>query len=110
MLMEYHLVFIVISIILLLFSLELLFIEKSKQAGIYSILIIAINLIICQINYMGFFGIDLIGATGDGSINITTYPDMYPIFSLFFLIFFLNVALVYYCWYKQTEDLWETKS
>ena len=107
MLVQYHLLFIASSFILLLISIYLLFLDKTKQGGIAALILIGLNLAICEMNYLVFFGIDLIGYTCEGTAVITKYPDMYMFFSFFFLMFWLNVALVYYCIYKQTHNIWE---
>lgn len=105
-LMEYHIVFIVIAFILLLYVFELIFHDNRPQSIVAAMIICAINSILCVINYLSFFGIGLIGYGTTGTPDVTSYGDMYPLFMFFFGMYWINVILIFYCWYKYTYTVW----
>ena len=106
MLMEYHIVFIIIAFILLLYAFELIFRENKPRSVIAAMIICGINTTLCVINYLSFFGIGLMGYVSDGTVDVTTYYDMYPLFMFFFGLYWINVILIFYCWYKYTFTVW----
>jgi hypothetical protein len=106
MLMDYHLVFIVLAFLLLLVSITFIFVDTTPQKIIAAMLLSGINTTLCTINYLSFFGIGIIGYTSTGAIDVTTYGDMYPVFMFFFGLYWVNVILIFYCWYKYTYTVW----
>ena len=106
MLMEYHIVFIIIAFILLIYALELLFHEDNPKSAIAAMIVCGINSTLCVINYLSFFGIGLVGFLSDGSTDVTMYNDMYPLFMFFFGLYWINVILIFYCWYKFAFHVW----
>lgn len=107
MLMDYHLVFIVLSIFIFVTSILILFILENKERIYGALILVGLNLVLCQINYLGFFGIDLLGFTSAGVAETTIYSDMYPYFSFFFMLFWFNVVLIYYIVYRHIHGMWE---
>lgn len=106
MLMEYHIVFIIIAFLLLLYAFELIFRENNPRSIIAAMIICGINTTLCVINYLSFYGIGIVGYTSDGSTEVTTYADMYPLFMFFFGLYWINMILIFYCWYKYTYTVW----
>jgi len=101
-LMDYHLVFIVLSFVMLLFTIFFLFDDNTPQKTIAAFIMCALNSVLCLINYLSFFGIGLIGYNAEGTLDVTTYGDMYPLFMYFFGIYWVNILFIFYCWYKYT--------
>lgn len=109
MLMEYHIVFIIISFIMLFYVFELLFREDNPRSTIAAMIMCGINTTICVINYLSFFGIGIVGYLSDGTVEVNTFGEMYPLFVFFFGMYWINIILIFYCWYKFTFKVW-TKS
>ena len=109
MLMEYHIVFIIITFILLVYTFELIFRDSTPKSIIAAMIICAINAILCVINYISFFGIGIIGYIGDGTVDVNTFADMYQLFMFFFGMYWINVILIFYCWYKHTVTVFTEK-
>ena len=107
--MDYHILFIVISFVLLLYVFELIFYENNARSVIAAMLICAINSILCVIIYLSFFGIGIVGYDTSGAVDVTTYSDMYPLFMFFFGMYWINVILIFYCWYRYTYTAWTGK-
>lgn len=100
LLADYHIVFIVISFLMLFLELYYIFIEPYKEGIIVGGILCSINWIICLINYMSFFAVGLAGADSDGAVSVTTYSGMYSFFILFFALQWINLILIFICWYK----------
>lgn len=100
LLADYHIVFIIISFFMLFLSLFCIFIEQYKEGIIVGGLLCGINWAICLINYMAFFGVGLPGVDSTGAVTVTTYSGMYSIFALFFALQWVNLILIFVCWYK----------
>jgi len=98
-LMDYHLVFIVIAFVLLIITIMLLFNKPDRERAIAAALIAGINYLICLINSYAFFGIGLVGFTGEGTSVVTALHDMSSFFVIFFLLIFFNIALIFYAYY-----------
>jgi hypothetical protein len=108
-LMDYHIVFIVISFVLLLYVFELVFFEDRARSVIAAMIICGLNSTLCVIIYLSFFGIGIIGYNISGEVDVTTYTDMYPLFMFFFGMYWINVILIFYCWYRYTYTVWTDK-
>ena len=100
LLADYHLVFIIICFVMLFMELYYIFIEPDKQGIIVAAILCAINWVMCLIIYMGFFGVGLPSVDYLGEISVTTYSDMYSNFILFFALHWINLILIFICWYK----------
>lgn len=106
MLMQYHIVFIIITFLMLFYSIELLFRENTPKNTIAAMIICAINGMLCVINYLSFFGIGIIGYIDDGTINVNTYHEMYSLFIFFFGMYWINMIFIIYGWYKFAYHVW----
>ena len=77
MIMDYHIMFIGISFFLFILTVLLLFyLEQTKENIIAAWIFAALNMLICQIIYLGFFGIGIIGYTPTGGITLNMVPNM----------------------------------
>ena len=109
MILEYHIVFIIITIILLLYIIKLLFLDKpeTKEQITAASILSALNMLTCQLVYLGFFGISIIGYESTGEIALNLVPDEYPLFAYFFLLYFVNIVFIYVCAMKWMNRVWE---
>lgn len=107
MFMDYHLVFIIISIILLLMTFIFIWFCDEKERLHPALLLVGLNFILSEMIWMGFFGIDVFGYVSDGSIVVNTEPGMYPYFGFFFVIWMMQIVLVFYIWYKHTQIIFD---
>lgn len=105
MIMNYHLVFMILSVLLLLMTMIFIWFQEEKERLYPALILIGLNMILSQIVFMGFFGIDIIGYASDGTINLNTVADMFPYFTFFWVIFFLNIVFIIYVWYKHTRQV-----
>ena len=105
--MEYHIIYIVIAFILLLFTVILLVENNTKEKTIWAALLAGINYNVCLIATFGFFGIGIIGVSGDGSVTVTAYHDMYSFYAIMYLLHWVNVGLMFYCYWLWVRKPWE---
>lgn len=106
MLMDYHLVFIVIAFMLLLFTVLLLVVDNTKEKTIFAMILSGVNYLICLINSLGFFAIGIIGYSSDGTVTINPNYDMYGLYAIFFLLHMVNIVLIYYCYWLWVRNPW----
>jgi len=109
MIMNYHLVFIILSVLLLLMTMIFIWFMDEKERLYPALLLIGLNIVLSQIIFMGFFGIDIIGYVSDGSVVLNPTAEMFPYFTFFWVIYFINIVLIYYCWNKHTRQLLDIK-
>lgn len=96
-LMDYHLLFILISFILLILSIITLFSEKHrKQEFLIPIAFITVNISICIICMLGFFSIDLIGFSTTGGVQLTESNDMWSFYVFYDVLIWVNTFLLFY--------------
>jgi hypothetical protein len=97
MLMDYHLLFILLSFVLLILSIITLFSEKHrKQEFLIPIAFISVNMSLCVICMLGFFSIDLIGFSITGGVQLTQSNDMWSYYILFYVLIWVNTFLLFY--------------
>jgi len=109
MLMDYHLLFIVIAIMLLILTIFFIFLENTKHSTIAAMLLAGVNYLLCLIVSFGFFSIGLLGADPMGIVSATAYHEMYALYGFFFLLHFLNIILIFYCYYLWAKDIWNVE-
>lgn len=105
-LMEYHLVFMAMSFILLLFTIVLLIVDNTKQKTMFAMILAGLNYLLTLISSFGFFSIGIIGYSPDGSITINANHDMFAFYTIFFLLHLFQVVLIWYCIYLYAKDIW----
>ena len=106
-LMEYHLVLMAMAFVLLLFTVILMFIVKTKEAVFAGIILSAINWLLCLICMYGFFRIGLIGYTPSGTTPINVYTDLTSIHTVFYGLHFLSIAFIYYGYWLWVKNPWK---
>lgn len=106
--MEYHLLFIGISFCLLFVTVYLVLIDKTTKEGLMAAMFFdSLNWLFTYIICLGFFGIDVIGYTTSGGVEVNTLADNYYLFAIFFLLQFACVGLMYLCIYKWVKKAWD---
>ena len=106
MLLEYHLTFLILSIILLILGIYILFImEEKKWSILVSMIILGLNTVICWITVLGFFGIQYIGLDNTNTFQVYTHPSMYGLNVLPFGILFISIIVAWVGWGKHMRKI-----
>ena len=104
---DYHIIFILISIILLLFTILLIFIESTAQKTSAGVIIIMLNIIICIICALGAANVDMYGYNSDGELVHNINYNLKPIIIMYWWFFYVNFMLMIYCGYLFANKPWE---
>lgn len=107
MLMDYHILFLVMTFILFIISIFLLFIETSFEKAVAAFILILFNFILCGIVSLGFGAIDVYGYDSSGELVANVYGDMYYFIIIFWILSWINVMLLFYCVYLFYRKPWE---
>jgi len=105
--MDYHLVFIAISIILLILSVLLLTLNPTIEQTLAAMIFTGINYVLCIFNSFAFFRIGLIGFDSTGDSVVSAYEDMQSSYVIFMLLLFINIALFFYGYWIYIRKPWE---
>lgn len=103
---DYHLFFMAMAFGIFFISMILLFIDNTKDKTIAALILCAFNYLLCMINSLAFFAIGIIGVDGGGTAHVNAYYDMQIFYAIFFLLHWLNIILIYYCWWLWVRDPW----
>jgi len=110
-LIDYHLLFIAVTLVLMIITILLIFFAELKGIEIYGMMLLCgLNWLLCLISMLGFFGIGI--PYYDPTTNTVAtelVPDMYPFFSYFMLIFFMQIVFLYYLAGMHIKQTWEIK-
>jgi len=100
-LMEYHLVFIMLSFVLFFASIIFIWLWGTKQSVITAILFLSINQLFCIICEVGFLAIGIIGYNASaGETTVIQYLDMNMFFMLYLGMLWLNGLTLFIAIYK----------
>lgn len=105
--MDYHLMFMMMSFILLILIGFLLFLEQEFNRTILAFILSFINAILCSITAMAFFGINIMTVDGAGTLINNVYHDLYMLGILFVVLAYVNVLFIFYCIYLFLKKPWE---
>lgn len=102
MLASYHLFFLALSFILLIVGMIFLFIldKKYEWSMLIAFVILGLNMIICWICVLGFFGVQMVGLTSTNEFEIYTYPNMMGLNVLPFGVMMICVIVAWVGWGK----------
>lgn len=97
-LMDYHLIFILMSFLLLILTIITLFSEKNRrQEWVIPLAFASINMVLCIICMLGFFSIDLIGFNIDtGAVELTQSNDMWSYYIFYYVLLWVNTVFIFY--------------
>lgn len=109
--MDYHLLFIAVTLVLTIITILLIFFAALKGVEIYgTMLLCGLNWLLSLISMLGFFGIAIpYYDTTTNTIATELIPDMYPFFSYFLFVFFFQIVLIYYLAGMHIKQTWEIK-
>jgi len=107
-LVDYHIIFLVMSFIIFIITVVLLFddditIVRNVGANILILFNMVVNLIVSQ----GFGAIDVYGYDSDGVLVHNVSPSMYPFVYIYWIFFYINLMLLFYCVYIYFKKPWE---
>ena len=107
MLMDYHIIFLVMTFVLFIISVFLLFVDASFEKAVAAFILIMFNFTLCLLVSMGFGAIDVYGYDSDGALVANVYSDMYYMIIVFWILAWINVMLLFYCVYLFYRKPWE---
>lgn len=107
MLMDYHILFLVMTFILFIISIFLLFIETNFEKAVAAFILIIFNFVLCGIVSLGFGAIDVYGYDSTGALVANVYSDMYYFIIVFWILGYINIMLLFYCVYLFYRKPWE---
>ena len=108
MLAGYHMLFLAASLIGIVITLIFLFVlEKTKLRLLGASILIGINLGLCQISWLGFFGVEFIAIDSNNNFLVYTYPDMYGLYAFSFFLWIINIILAIVVWSFIMRRIWE---
>ena len=105
--LEYHMLFMFMTFILLILSVLLLFMEVTLEKAIASNIFIMINIVFCLIVSLGFSAIDFYSYDTDGILVHNVSASMYPFTPVYFMIIYINIMLLIYSTYLYIKKPWE---
>jgi len=106
-LVDYHIILIVMSFILLVITAFLLFIEPTVETTTAAYIFIMINMVLCIYCGLSFYGLDLVGYDSAGEVVHNTYFEMQTFSFLFVGFFYINIMLLVYGAYLYYKKPWE---
>jgi len=104
---DYHMIFMVLSFMLLMLSVLLLFIDSSFEKTVASNIFIVFNFILCLLVSMGFGAIDFYGYDSSGNLVHNINSGMHPFIYIFWIIGYINIMLLFYCVYIYYKKPWD---
>lgn len=99
MILDYHIVFMVMSFLLFLVCVVFLVEHPSREKVMFTMLLCGFNIVLTSLCFLGFFGIGVF-TIQNGEFIVEIYPGMYPVFGIFWLLYWINIILLFYCWWK----------
>lgn len=106
-LQDYHLLFIGVSFAMLFISILFLFVNNTKEKMFGALILCGLNYVLCIFNSYGFFRIGIVGYSADTSIVVNAYEEMFPVYAVFFLLYWINILLIFYCWWLWVRNPWK---
>jgi len=106
MLATYHLFFLGACIILLFVSMLFMFyFEKKRWSMLISFILLGINTVICWVTALGFHGLEFVALDSTNNFQVYTYPDMYGLWVLPYVLFFITIIVAWVGWSKYTRTV-----
>lgn len=106
-LIDYHIVLMMMSFILLIITAFLLFIDPTVETTTAAYIFIMINMVLCIFCALSFYGLDLVGYDSAGEVVHNTYYEMQTFSFLFVGFFYINIMLLVYGAYLYYKKPWE---
>jgi hypothetical protein len=90
-LMDYHLVFVLISLFLYFIEIILIFSKPTEYKCLMGAIFASLNIMFCYITAQGFLSIGLISGS-----TVTAYSAMWMFYMVFYGLALINVAFILY--------------
>lgn len=108
MLIDYHLIFMILSLGLFFGSIFLIWLMETKQAVQVAIFLTSINQLFLMITVMGFFSIGYIGVNETtGGSEVIAYTDLQFFYLVFFMLMWINSLLLIIAIFKYMRKVHE---
>ena len=104
---DYHIIFMIMSFILLIITIFLLFIETTLEKTVAANILIVFNIMLCMIISLSFGAIDMYGYSSTGAIVHNVYSELYAFIYLYWVLMYVNIMLLFYCVYHYYKKPWE---
>lgn len=105
--LDYHMLFMVMSFMLLILSVLLLFIDTTVEKAVAANVLIMFNLVLCALVSLGFSAIDFYSYDGSGALVHNVSSSMYPFTIIYWILGYVNIMLLLYCVYIYYKKPWE---
>lgn len=105
--MDYHILFMVMSFMLLIMSVLLLFIDTTIEKAVAANIFIMTNIVICSLVALGFGAIDFYSYDSSGTLVHNVSGSMYPFVYIYWILGYVNIMLLFYCIYIYYKKPWE---
>ena len=105
--MDYHIIFMVMSFLLLILTVLLLFIDVTFEKAIAANIFTMFNLVLCSLVSMGFGAIDFYSYDNTGTLVHNVSGSMYPFVYIYWILGYINLMLLFYCVYIYYKKPWE---
>jgi len=107
-LLDYHIIFLVMTFIIFIISILLLFSDDiTLVRAVGANVLIFFNMILNLIVSQGFGAIDVYGYDSDGLLVHNVTASMHPFVYIYWLLFYVNLFLLFYCVYFYYKKPWE---
>jgi hypothetical protein len=99
--MDYHLIFIIVTLFLFIVSIFLIWMIGTKESLIVSTLFLSLNQLFCFISLIGFISIGIVGYNeSTGTTAVIGFTDMQMYYMVFFGMLWLNSLMLFICIFK----------
>ena len=110
-LMDYHLIFMLLTFMLFFGSIVLIWLMNTKQACIVAIFFLGFNQMFCIMTMIGFFSITYIAYDSTTGLNVVNnYTSMYMFYMVFFAMLWLNGLMLFISIYKYMRLVFHEQS
>lgn len=110
MLLEYHILFMSISMILFFITIFLLFVDTDFNKAIAGMILCFFNVIVSWITGMNFFSIDLYAIGASGTLYNNYIYDYKELGLIFIALAYISVVFVFYAVYLLYDKPWDEAS
>jgi len=104
---DYHMLFMVMSFMLLVVSVLLLFIDTTLEKAVAANIFIVFNFMLCMLVSLGFGAIDFYSYDSSGELVHNVSSSMHPFIYIYWILAYVNIMLLFYCVYIYYRKPWE---
>jgi len=104
---DYHILFMVMSFMMLVISILLLFLETTFEKAVAANIFIIFNFVLCLLVSFGFGAIDFYSFDSNGELVHNVSASMYPFIYIYWVMAYVNLTLLFYCAYIYLKKPWE---